>query len=183
MESEIFQFEERSNSQWIIVIRALYAKFELYGLEPQQNDKNKDQICSFLKIRLHSEIPSQIFGKSCISVFYPPFHSSTECVMKIQYIPSSSYFHQIKPNPHKNPKTNPSWTSRFHQTRNSTPFCSYRSNTYVGILSLWYVRNNVFFSSLISGSCFLDQQLLLRIYDMSTARRGFTIQKNFKETE
>nr|KAJ0220398.1 hypothetical protein LSAT_V11C200092060 [Lactuca sativa] len=49
--------------------------------------------------------------------------------MKIQYIPSSSYFHQIKPNPHKNPKTNPSWTSRFHQTRNSTPFCSYRSNT------------------------------------------------------
>ncbi|CAH1438433.1 unnamed protein product [Lactuca virosa] len=49
--------------------------------------------------------------------------------MKIQYIPSSSYLHQIKPNLHKNPKTNPSWTSRFHQTRNSTPFCSYRSNT------------------------------------------------------
>ncbi|KAI3721416.1 hypothetical protein L2E82_32426 [Cichorium intybus] len=69
-----------------------------------------------------------IFGKNCISISTSPVLRSTECVMKIQYIPSSSYFHQIKA--HKSPKANSSWTKAFHQTRNSAPFCSYRSNIY-----------------------------------------------------
>ncbi|KAK9061254.1 hypothetical protein SSX86_018434 [Deinandra increscens subsp. villosa] len=52
------------------------------------------------------------------------FHSV--CIMKIQYIPSSSTFPQIKP--HRNPRINSSsWTNGFHLT----PFYRHRSNIYV----------------------------------------------------
>ncbi|KAI3793435.1 hypothetical protein L1987_36054 [Smallanthus sonchifolius] len=46
--------------------------------------------------------------------------------MKIQYIPSSPPFHQIKP--HRNPRINSSWSKGFHQTSTSTPFYRHRSN-------------------------------------------------------
>uniref|UniRef100_UPI001CB93E48 tyrosine-specific transport protein-like n=1 Tax=Erigeron canadensis TaxID=72917 RepID=UPI001CB93E48 len=75
-------------------------------------------------------ILSQIFGKKKrkkLHLHFTHTHILTLCVsvMKIQYIPSYSSFHQIKP--HKNYLINsPLWTKRFHHTRTSTPLYCYR---------------------------------------------------------